>query len=383
MRWVVAHASPVKLVSTRLGRRRRQEAIRADGRSCTSREAPRRPLCTCSRTALDLNNFCRMVQILVVSTRFCTSCYSREGVNRAKEEACQRSWQASRSSRGFTLIGFRKPTGYGTYRPRGRAQRRRKHDLGLGVRSTTMDHGTAHSGVSGATSGRPTGSHLIRITQGSILGPLGRAGTPPYSPPKPKSRAVRALGAKSAKKVHVHFFGTRHPANAKTHKTVRDRPRPKIAWAGLHSGLGLRPLGGSQGALPVLDPSGYWEESSHVGRLGTHHVQGVDTVCAACKALAERAKRDRGKFSAKASKVPKHLQCRSKLKISKIAWLPRVQIPKPFLFDAENKVCRKLKTSLNFLSLRILGVEYARRRDDVGSRPTAAGGLAMYRSYCP
>ena len=39
MRWVVAHASPVKLVSTRLGRRRRQEAIRADGRSCTSREA--------------------------------------------------------------------------------------------------------------------------------------------------------------------------------------------------------------------------------------------------------------------------------------------------------------------------------------------------------
>ena len=34
-----------------------------------------------------------------------TSCYSREGVNRAKEEACQRSWQASRSSRGFTF-GF-------------------------------------------------------------------------------------------------------------------------------------------------------------------------------------------------------------------------------------------------------------------------------------
>ena len=34
-------------------------------------------------------------------------------------------------------------------------------------------HGTAHSGVSGATSDRPTGSHLIRITQGSILGLLG------------------------------------------------------------------------------------------------------------------------------------------------------------------------------------------------------------------
>ena len=34
-------------------------------------------------------------------------------------------------------------------------------------------HGTAHSGVSGATSNRPTGSHLIRITQGSILGLLG------------------------------------------------------------------------------------------------------------------------------------------------------------------------------------------------------------------
>ena len=149
----------------------------------------------------------------------------------------------------------------------------------------------------------------------------------------PKSRVVRALGAKSAKNVHVHFFGTQHPGNAKTHKTVGDRPRPKIAWAGLHSGSGLRPLGGSQGALPV-DPSGYWEESSH-GRLGTHHVQGVDTVCAACKALAERAERARGKFSAKASKVPKHLQCRSKLKISKIAWLPRVQIPKP-LFGGAN-----------------------------------------------
>ena len=34
-------------------------------------------------------------------------------------------------------------------------------------------HGTAHSGVSGATSDRPTGSHLIRIIQGSILGLLG------------------------------------------------------------------------------------------------------------------------------------------------------------------------------------------------------------------
>ena len=30
--------------------------------------------------------------------------------------------------------------------------------------------------------------------------------------------------------------------------------------------------------------------------------------------------------------------------------------------------------------LGLLGV-LARRRDDVGSRPTAAGGLAMYRSY--
>jgi len=38
---------------------------------------------------------------------------------------------------------------------------------------STLYHGTAHSGVSGATSDRPTGSHLIRITQGSILGLLG------------------------------------------------------------------------------------------------------------------------------------------------------------------------------------------------------------------
>ena len=126
-----------------------------------------------------------------------------------------------------------------------------------------------------------------------------------YSPPMPKSGVVRALGAKSAKNLHVQVFGTQHPGNAKTHKTVRDRPRPKIAWAGLYSGSGLRPLGGSRGAPPV-DPSGYWEESSH-GRLGTHHVQGVDTVCAACKALAERAERARGKFFRKGFKSAKTL----------------------------------------------------------------------------
>ena len=40
-------------------------------------------------------------------------------------------------------------------------------------------------------------------------------------------------------------------------------------------------------------------------------------------------------FTQKASKVPKLLHCRSKLKISKTAWLPRVQIPKP-LFGGAN-----------------------------------------------
>ena len=52
-------------------------------------------------------------------------------------------------------------------------------------------------------------------------------------------------------------------------------------------------------------------------------------VCEACKALAERAERARSNFPRKASKVPKQLHCRSKLKISKTAWLLRVQIPKP------------------------------------------------------
>ena len=40
-------------------------------------------------------------------------------------------------------------------------------------------------------------------------------------------------------------------------------------------------------------------------------------------------------FPRKASKVPKLLHCHSKLKISKTAWLPRVQIPKP-LFGGAN-----------------------------------------------
>ena len=40
-------------------------------------------------------------------------------------------------------------------------------------------------------------------------------------------------------------------------------------------------------------------------------------------------------FPRTASKVPKQLHCRSKLKISKTAWFPRVQIPKP-LFGRAN-----------------------------------------------
>ena len=54
-------------------------------------------------------------------------------------------------------------------------------------------------------------------------------------------------------------------------------------------------------------------------------------VSAASKALAERAERARSKFSAKASKMSKHLHFCSRLKISKIAWLPRAPDPKtPF-----------------------------------------------------
>ena len=147
--------------------------------------------------------------------------------------------------------------------------------------------------------------------------------------------------SQKCKKLAWQVFGTQHPANAKTakFKLFGRAAQAQIAWAGLHSGSGLRPLGGSRGAPPV-DPSGYWEESRH-GRLGTHYVPGVDTVCVACKALAERAERVRSKFSAKTSKVPKHLHCRSKLKISKNAWLPRRPNPKTLFL--RRKICRKLK----------------------------------------
>ena len=59
-----------------------------------------------------------------------------------------------------------------------------------------------------------------------------------YSPPMPKSRVVRALGAKSAKILHVQYFGTQHPANAKTHKTVRERPGPKIVMSSAAQWIG-------------------------------------------------------------------------------------------------------------------------------------------------
>jgi len=46
-----------------------------------------------------------------------------------------------------------------------------------------------------------------------------------------------------------------------------------------------------------------------VGLVHINHVLGVDMVCAAPKALAERAEAN---FPRKASKVPKQLHCRSK-----------------------------------------------------------------------
>ena len=134
-------------------------------------------------------------------------------------------------------------------------------------------------------------------------------------------------------------FWNATPRKRQNCQNCSEAAQAQIVWAGLHSGSGLRPLGGSRGAPPV-DPSGYWEESRH-GRLGTHYVPGVDTVCVACKALAERAERVRSKFSAKTSKVPKHLHCRSKLKISKNAWLPRRPNPKTLFL--RRKICRKLK----------------------------------------
>ena len=91
--------------------------------------------------------------------------------------------------------------------------------------------------------------------------------------------------------------------NTRKRQNCQNCSRPAQKRATLHSGSDLRPLEGSRGALPV-DPSGYWEELRH-GRLGTHHVLGVDMVCAASKALAERAERARSKFSAKGFKSAK------------------------------------------------------------------------------
>jgi len=203
----------------------------------------------------------------------------------------------------------------------------------------------------------------------------------------PKSRVVRALGAKSAKKLPGQLFGTQHPANAKTVKIVRERPRLKIVmsspaqWIG--SELLMRPPGVSQGAPPV-DPSGYWEESRHA-RLGTHHVLGVDMVCTASEALAERAERARSKFSAKrpqkyqnpctpaqSSKSPCGSEGSCKIEcVCAGHVLPGRSVVKQASKQAssegsrsqnsllEVQICRKVKTLQNFRSLRILGVEYA------------------------
>ena len=84
----------------------------------------------------------------------------------------------------------------------------------------------------------------------SFLSARNATGSASYSPPMPKSRVVRALGAKSAKRLPRQLFGTQHPANAKTAKTVRERPKPKSSRAALHSGSDLRPrkaLGGGAG----------------------------------------------------------------------------------------------------------------------------------------
>ena len=46
-------------------------------------------------------------------------------------------------------------------------------------------------------------------------------------------------------------------------------------------------------------------------------------VCAASKALVERAEQQTFRRGAEALNMPKHLQFCSKLQVSKVAWLPR------------------------------------------------------------
>jgi len=76
-----------------------------------------------------------------------------------------------------------------------------------------------------------------------------------------------------------------------------------------------------------------------VGLVHINHVLGVDMVCAAPKALAERAEANfpRKASSAETVALP--------LKISKAAWLPRRRVQIPFL---EAQIFRKLKTPQNF-----------------------------------
>ena len=67
-------------------------------------------------------------------------------------------------------------------------------------------------------------------------------------------------------------------------------------------------------------------------------------VCAASKALAERAERARSKFSAKASKMPKHLHFCSKLKISKSTRPSKGPDPKtPFWRSKSSETSKLLK----------------------------------------
>ena len=76
---------------------------------------------------------------------------------------------------------------------------------------------------------RSSWAYRTHLSHHSALWTLHRHSTANESgsPPKPKSRVVRALSAKKVKILPGQYFGVQHLANAKTHKSVAQQPRPK------------------------------------------------------------------------------------------------------------------------------------------------------------